>query len=193
MNRMFDKRFKNVDIESLLARLTTVALGWFKGRGCFNQEAVLPNTGKSAKEIAEDALMEILTKPELWKPQSPDEDPFRLLVRIMRNRFIDIVSRRKEYERTVIIDPKLERHLAISDSDLNLGEIEMLVGELYTLVEPDLKELLEAVYLLGFREVPEIAKELGISSQEVKKRQRRMRIKLASLKLASKGATSRKG
>jgi hypothetical protein len=94
---------KPPDWESLLRRLTAVALGWFGQRNCRGEGSVLPGTGKSPPDLAYDALVAFLKNQQAYRVKS-DDDLFRLIVTIMKRDFFDLVKPRREYDRIVILD-----------------------------------------------------------------------------------------
>ena len=55
-----DPDFSEIQWSSLLKRLTSCAAKWFLQEGCSGDESVLPGTGKSAKELAFDAVTEFI-------------------------------------------------------------------------------------------------------------------------------------
>src|SRR6267154_192998 len=91
------------DLESLISRLTGVALGWFGQRNCRGEDAVLPGTGISAPDLAYNAVLEFLKNEHKYRVKS-DKDRFRLMVTIMKRDFIDLVRPGCEHSRTVILD-----------------------------------------------------------------------------------------
>jgi hypothetical protein len=99
---------KPPDWESLLRRLTAVALGWFGDRNCRGEDAVLPGTGSTAKDLAYSALLEFLRNEGKYRVKS-DDDRYRLIVTIMKRDFFDLVKPRREHSRTVILDAQDDR------------------------------------------------------------------------------------
>jgi hypothetical protein len=99
---------KQPDWESLLKRLTAVALRWFGDRNCRGEDAVLPGTGCTAKDLAYSAALEFLRNEGKYRVKS-DDDRYRLIVTIMRRDFLDMVKPRREHSRTVILDGEDDR------------------------------------------------------------------------------------
>lgn len=174
---------RDIDWDSLFERLTACALRWFRDEFCFDEEAVLPGTAGSAVELAYNAALEFFKGEKVkWRPKTPDEDPFPLIVRVMRNDFLDLIKR-SEYRRTVIMDAEaagdgaaaLER-LGDESDGFHSAEAASLARALYPLVKGDqeLKDYIDAVCILGLRKREEIADVLGIEPRKVTDIQRRL-------------------
>src|SRR5688572_20836325 len=102
-----DPRFANINWDSLLRRLTACAAKWFLQENCLDEEAVLPATGKSAKELAFEVLTEFI-KGNIELVQQSDVmsegELFSLLRRVMRHDFLDLVKKGRAYKRTTVLD-----------------------------------------------------------------------------------------
>jgi len=62
-----------VNWQSLLKRLTAVAITWLSGQPGWNDDSVLPGTGMSAKDLAYAAVLEFLKNEEKYHPRSDQE------------------------------------------------------------------------------------------------------------------------
>ena len=187
--RMNDSRFANIDLEDLISRLTAVALSWFAREGLKGEESILPGTGKSAKDLVFDTLLAVLRDEDVrWQPQTPEENPFPLLVIVMRHDFLDLIKKGRAYKRTTIVDSITEeenrgRFEQTSDfnEDFSSAEARVLAKRLYPLIEDErkLKDYIDAILLQGLVKRKEIAEHLGITSQEARNRERRLQTRLA--------------
>jgi len=175
---MPDSRFLYINLEDLLVRLTATALKWFKQRQCFKSDSVLPGTGASAEDLAQNALLEILLDDSLWKPKAPDEDPFPVLVTIMKHDFLDMIKSAR-YNRTEVVDAPDEetnKHGYISPKAAILArQLHSVVGN-----DPALMEYVDAVLVCGLYKREDIAELLGITPRQASDRRAKLRIKLAS-------------
>lgn len=174
---------RDIDWTSLLTRLVDRAIKWFQDERCFGEDSVLPGTSQSAIDLAQNALLEFFNgKKVQWRPKSPDEDPFPLVLKVMRHDFLDLIKR-KEYRQTVILDAtrdgegrsELENLPGKNDGFVS-AEAASLARSLYPLIKGDqgLKDLIDAVCILGLRKREEIAEFLGVSPQEITDCQRRL-------------------
>lgn len=168
--------------ESLLVRLTAVAIGWFGNEHCRDQEAVLPGTGMSAVELAHEATVVFIKKQDQYRVKS-DEDRFRIIKTIMRHDFLDLVKDGRAYKRTVILDSTQENDPSPLENlpDPNDGfvsaEAASVARSLYPLTngEQELKDLIDAVAILGLYKKKDIADFLGKSSTEVTNMQKKLK------------------
>src|SRR6266545_2333583 len=103
-----DLGFSEIQWGLLLKRLTSCAAKWFLQEGCSGDESVLPATGKSAKELAFDAVTEFIKGGITWMPKSDrnaDLELYLVLRKVMRHDFLDLVKEGRPYKRTDVIDP----------------------------------------------------------------------------------------
>lgn len=172
--------------KSLLKRLTAVAFGWFKDRGCSNYESVLPGTGMSAIDLAFNARLELIKNQSKYHLTS-DDDRFRLMVTIMRNDFCDLVKR-LETKRTVFLGATSDcdgrgelENLADPNSGFASAEAALAARSLYPLAEgeQELIDLIDAVAIFGHRKREDISDLLGVSPEEVTKRQKKLKYRRA--------------
>jgi len=176
-------RTPDINWQSLLKRLIAVAFGWFNSRGCHDDEAMLPGTGMSAKELAFKARLEFIKNESRYHTKS-DEDRFRLMVTIMRNDFFDLVKR-LETKRTVFLNSTTDDGGLENMPDPNSGfantEAASVARSLYPLAEADqeLLDLIDAVAIFGCRKREEIADLLGVSAQEITNRQKKLKYRRA--------------
>ncbi len=184
---MDDVRFLHINLPALLARLTACALTWFEQENCYNSDDMLPGTGQSAKDLAYNAVLEVLSKPEIWRPKTPDEDPFPLLVTIMRHDFLDLVRADREYKRVDILDIHTDEsnkggldQIPDATDGYCSAEAAALAKSLRPLVgdDPELTDYLDAVLVFGKEKREDIAELLDITPQEVTNRKRRLQTKL---------------
>ena len=173
----------DVNWKSLLTRLTAVAFGWFNNRGCRDDEAVLPGTGMSAKDLAFKARLEFIKNESKYQTKS-DEDRFRIMVTIMRNDFFDLVKR-LETKRTVFLDSAADgrgfENLPDPNSGFATAEAASVARSLYPLAEGEreLIDLIDAVAIFGCRKREEIADLLAVSPQEITNRQKKLKYRRA--------------
>ena len=204
---MISSRSPRIDWGNLLMRLTSAAKKLFRQGGCDpNQD--LPGTDVSAEVLALDAAIEFFEGEKVkWKPKSIDDDPFPLIMTVMRHNFIDIV-RSAGHRRARLLEPLTDEegasafeHLATSDS--NIGkllanpsgftdvEARILADEMaeefyvYADGDQDLKDVIDAVIYGECRKRREIADLLTISVQEVTDRWKRLRYNYSRATLTS--------
>jgi hypothetical protein len=178
---------KPPDWESLLKRLTAVALGLFCDRNCRDEEAVLPGTGASAKDLVYGAILEFLKKEAEYRVKS-DEDRFRLILTIMKRDFFDLVKPRREHSRTLILDEEhdggLSRRLANKqDSEEIFAAVDAAseAKKLYHLAEGEreLIDLIDAAAEIGQRKKEDIAYVLGVTSNQLTNMQKKLKYRRA--------------
>jgi len=172
-----------------MKRLVAQALRWFAQEGLNSQDDILSSTGKSPTDLAYDAVLEVLRDEKVqWHPQKPDEDPYPLLVKVMRNDFLDLVRPGRAYKRTQVMDTQAEEDQPALDNyesrgdDLEKLHAVLTAHDLYKMVggEQDLKDVIDAILLLECRKREDIAHVLSTTPEEITRRQQRLRTKLAS-------------
>jgi hypothetical protein len=175
------------DWESLLKRLTAVALGLFGDRQCRGDEAVLPGTGVSAKDLVYGAILEFLKKEAEYRVKS-DEDRFRLIVTIMKRDFFDLVKPRREHSRTVILDAEHDGGLSAklanqqdSQEIFELAEARSEAKRFYHLAqgEKELVDLIDAAAEFGHLKKEDVAHLLGVTSNQLTNMQKKLRYRRA--------------
>lgn len=192
---MISSRSPCIEWESLLGRLTTAAIKLFKQFGCSNAELVLPGTGVSPEDLAVDATVEFFQGEKVkWCPKNPYEDPFPLVVTVMRNNFIDLL-RSADHQKiklmgdTLGVDgkstleniPALDQGLSdlLNRPTIGFTEVEakILAEYFYPFAESnqDLIDIIDAVVFFKCRKRREIADLLDISPQEVTDRWEKLR------------------
>jgi DNA-directed RNA polymerase specialized sigma24 family protein len=189
---MDDSRFANVDFDALLSRLFAAAQALFARQGLKGNASILPGTGKSAEDLVLDTVQEFIRGKNVeWRPKSTDEDPFPLLLVVMRRDFLDLVKKGRAHKRTKVVDSleeeenrgSIEQEVVDTEEIFSQAEGDDLTKErVYSLVAGDkeLEEYIEAILELDLiRKPKELAEFLGITSDQVRLRQRRVRTKLA--------------
>ncbi|SRR5216683_271563 len=178
---------KPPDWESLLKKLTAVSLGLFGDRQCRDDEAVLPGTGASAKELVYGAILEFLKKEAEYRVKS-DEDRFRLIVTIMKRDFFDLVKPRREHSRTVILDEEHDgglsaklAHQQDSKKVFEVAEARSEAKRLYHLAqgEKELIDLIDAAAEFGHLKKEDIASLSGVTSNELTNMQKKLKYRRA--------------
>ncbi len=196
-----DPRFSSINWSLLLKRLISCAAKWFLQEGCSGHEAVLPATGKSAKELAFDTVAEFIKGDIEWQPKSDASaqlELFVLLRKVMRHDFLDLVKEGRAYKRTDVLDPSADEKEGWGEysrertlNDLPAGDEKfyslnaaLVARRVLPLVQGDreLEDYIDAVLRGGCLKREDIAAFLRISPQEVTNRQRRLRLKLSSWK-----------
>lgn len=202
---MDDSRFVNVDFDSLLSRLLTAAEGLFARQGLKGDASILPGTGKSAEDLVLDTVQEFIRGQNVeWRPKTPDEDPYPLLLTALWHDFLDLVKKGRSYKRTIVVDSvegsgtsiKIDQQAADIEESFSLGENDAITKErVYSFIagDEDLQEYIEAILELDLRKPKEIAEALGITTDEVRLRQRRARTRLTGWHRSVMTRYSRKG
>jgi DNA-directed RNA polymerase specialized sigma24 family protein len=186
---MDDSRFVNVNFDSLLSRLYAVAQGLFARQGLKGDASILPGTGKSAEDLVLDTVQAFVQGEKIkWRPEHPDEDPYPLLLIAMKRDFLDLVRKGRAYKRTIVVDSVEEEENSKrteQGADLEEGsgkaEDDETKVKIYSLLEgnKELEEYVEAILELGLKKPNDIAEILGITTGQVRSRQRKVRTKLA--------------
>lgn len=197
-----DPLFSRVDLLLLVKRLTACAAKWFLQEGCSGEESILPATGKSAQELAFDTAMKFIKSEVELRPTSEESaeiELYRLLRRVMRNDFLDLVKEGREYKRTKVLEPSdggesaWGKHgnkptLADLPGDAEEGfyslNAAIVARRVLPLVKGDaeLENYVDAVLRGGCTKREDIATYLGITVQEVTSLRKKLRIKLAPWK-----------
>lgn len=197
-----DSYHSSINWNLLLRQLTASAATWFLEEGCKNADDILPATGKSAKELVFDAVLEFSEGKVDWKPKSLETahgELYWLLRRVIRNDFLDLVKNGRAYKRTNVLDT----HRG-TDAQVNQSISKPTLDELpddkskieYTIDavilsrcvlpliagEKELEDYVNAVLQAGCYKREDIAAYLNIPPQEVTNRQRTLRLRLASWK-----------
>jgi len=174
---------KQPDWESLLRRLTVVALGWFSQRNCRGEDAVLPGTGSTAKDLAYSAALEFLKNEDRYRVKS-DDDRYRLIVTIMKRDFFDLVKKGREHSRTVILDAEDDRdqykRLSEQDDTRDVSAAIEKASEAkryYHLAEGEqtLIDFIDAAADFGHLPRKELAELVGVTPSELTNMQKKLR------------------
>src|ERR1043165_3912320 len=185
---MATKSTRSPDWESLIKRLTAVAFGWFYDRRCSDDESVLPGTGMSARDLAYNAILELLKNEGQYNPKS-DEDRFRLIYTIMWRDFIDLVRKGRAHDRTVILDAAVDaegrselENLPDTRDDFVSAEAASVARSLYPLTDgdPQLKNLIDAVAMFDRSDRDEQADMLGVTATEITNMKKRLKYRRAT-------------
>jgi hypothetical protein len=195
---------KPPDWESLLKRLTVVALGWFGDRNCRGEDAVLPGTGSTAKDLAYSAALEFLKNAGKYRVKS-DDDRYRLIVTIMKRDFLDMVKPRREHSRTVILDAEDDRdkYESLSEQqdtqDVSAAvETSSEAKRYYHLAEGEqpLIDFIDGAAEFGHLPRKELAELVGVTPNELTNMQKKLRYRSSRLHnrdhAKAKGGTSAK-
>lgn len=191
--------FSDIQWARLLKRLTACAADWFLKENCLDAESVLPATGKSAKELAFDTVAAFIKGRIECEQNSTELGVYRLLKKVMRNDFLDLVKERRAYKMTDVLDPSDDGEEASDEYNKRTTLASLPVDaekELYSLnaaivarrilplIDGDghLVDYINAVLIGGCLNTQDIAAYLNISQQEVNNRKRRLRTRLASWK-----------
>jgi len=137
-----------------------------------------------------------------WQPtseESADIELYRLLRKVMRNDFLDLMKEGREYKRTDVLEPSEggESSWGEYSSKLTLADLPgdteesfyslnaaIVARRVLPLVKGDseLEEYVNAVLRGGCTKREDISAYLGITTQEVNSRRKKLRSKLASWK-----------
>jgi hypothetical protein len=171
---MPDPRFLHLDLLDLLARLTATAFKWQAQRGL-----VLQGTGSSADDLAQTAILEVLRKESLWKPEASEEELFKILLKIMWRDFLDLI---KSASYTTQVGFHEIPETPDPTDDYISAEAAILASQLYPLVgdAPALKDYIDAVLMFGYTKREDIAAFLQITPRDASDRRAKLRVLLAS-------------
>src|ERR1044072_5916132 len=145
---MTSSRSPQIDWESLLQRLAAVAKKLFREEG-YKADQVIPGTSVLPEDLAADAMIEFFEGTKVkWRPKSDDEDPFPLIVTVMRHNFQDLMRSAGHKRTTFIEDIKDESGQSLLEnqpaSDKALQDL--LEKPTIGLADVDAKLLAEAFY-----------------------------------------------
>jgi DNA-directed RNA polymerase specialized sigma24 family protein len=162
-----------------------------------NKDDILSSTGMSAQDIAYSAVFEFINGRIKWEQNTGEQGLFKVILTAMRRDFLDLVREDRAHKRTAVMDtykneddssgenrqepPVLESIPDPSKDGFFCEEAAFTAKQIYPFIENDaeLKEYADAILYCGCTKREDIATVLGISSQEVTNRQRRIRLALA--------------
>jgi len=164
-------------LTSLIPQLRASAQELFKGRGCSDEEVMLPGTAMSAKDLVSKTILILLTDG-LWKSVSRPEELLPFALRIMKHDFLDLVKSPR-YKLTAH-DPQDIYNIPSPNDDFEAAEAASLLAWLVNILRPDekIKTYLEVLLMRGVIDRADIAHEMGISAQEVTNIRERVRPKV---------------
>ena len=173
----------NTDWLSLLRKLSAVAINLFRKERLFAaEESVMKGLGKSPSDFAHEAIMEFYANREKYAVPT-DGDVFAVVVTILQNNFKD-AYRRHSYKTSTDPSPDDigQRETAIATDDgFNSFEANVVAQHFYKYADgdPELKEVLDAAAILAVElngpvKRDDIASLLGITPDEVTKRNHRL-------------------
>ncbi len=174
-----------VDWLLLHKRLRLHAASWFRDEGCFDENAVLPNTGTSAKDLASNTILNLM-KEDQWRQVSAQGYLFPYACRMMRNDFLDLVKK-LEYRKTLITESISGEHkqsliasLSNTNDVIENAEAASLVKSLQASLDLDEMEKTYLDIWLVKRVIKreDIAHILGVSVREATDIRRRLLYKL---------------
>lgn len=191
---------ESIDLNLLVKQLVACASKWFVEENCLDSDDMLPGTGKSATELAYDTVGRFIEGEVRIFDRDPAHlghaDVFRVLRRVMRNDFLDLVKPRRAYKRTDIYDvvstssaavdedpnrsPSLDEIASYEESDFEALELHSVEQRVFEAISDDLqlKEYVRTVLREGCVKREDIAEHLGITLQEATNRRRRLRDRL---------------
>lgn len=190
---MNSSRSPRIDWESLLVRLEVAAIRLFKQFGLTD---MLKGVGDSPEDCAANAVVEFFEGKKVnWRPKSPDDDPFPLILTVMRNNLIDRVRSASHQTTTLVEDISGEdghhelgslttvnrqlHDLLNRPPEFGFSETEarILAESFYPFAEGNqqLADVIDAVVYCKCRKRGDIAEWLGISPQEVTDRWEKLR------------------
>jgi DNA-directed RNA polymerase specialized sigma24 family protein len=174
---MPDPRFLYVNLDDLLTRLTAIALNWFKQRGCYYDDSVLPGTATSAQDLAQKAMLEVVKDESIWPPGASEDDLLKILITIMKRDFLDLVKS-SPYKTYAGLQDRLDTP---SDGYIS-ANASILARQLYRIVgdSRELRDLIDAVLIFGLYKREDIADLLHITPAQVSRLRAKLKVLLAS-------------
>ena len=165
------------EIMVLTERLAVAAGRLFREKGCLDLEAVLPGTGTCAMNLVEKTIADLITR-EQWVPGSGGEDPYPLAYTALKRDFLDLIGL-EEYKTTTItesIESEYGDKAPSSNAGFDQADAALLVNSLRPFFKQDKQviELLEVWLIKGFESRVDIAREMGITVQDVTNIKRRL-------------------
>ncbi|MGI8544128.1 MAG: hypothetical protein ACR2MD_11730 [Aridibacter sp.] len=189
----------DIDWTSLLKKVLVVAVNLFRKQGLFageDSDSVLKGLGISPEDLAHTALKEFFKYRERY--DAPTEGQcFAVIVTIMKNDFLDLVTKKHAYIKTNdITDEQLDQHtndLIASNDGFSNFEAKALAEQFYKYASDDqqLRDIIDAAAILATEQKAEIKRAdiadlVGITPEEVTKRNERLRYKFLTTNAARK-------
>jgi hypothetical protein len=181
-----DSRFSGVDVGSLLEDLIGCAESMFRKR-FGDKNTVLPGSAKSAEGLVHEALTQFIIKEKDWRPRCADTQQaelFYFLRKAIWHDFLDLFKDGRAFKRTEALDEENDKP-ASHDVDLLTALITACTDDDITKVayqavtdEPELEEYLDCILRDCITKRSEITQRLGITPQEARRRQERLRTRL---------------
>lgn len=159
----------SIDWNLFHAKLTVIALKWFRDEGYYGLESVLKGVGVSAKDLAQTAALELFKNAHKYD-FNEEQQCFSLAVTIMRRDFLDFIKK-GSYKKTDSGELPDE-----VNTKCELNET-LVANKFYDLAKGDqnLIDFIDAVIFLKTYKREDVADLLCISKQEVTNLQRVLR------------------
>lgn len=193
----------DIDWTALLKKVLVVAINLFRKQGLYadkDSESVLKGLGLSPEDLAHTALKEFFMHRERYNAPT-EEECFAVIVTIMKNDFLDLVTKKHAYIKTDNLTDEQHNqqmeHLAASNDGFNNFEEKVLAEQFYKYAGDDqgLRDIIDAAAILITEQKAEIKRAdiadlVGITPEEVTKRNGRLRYKFLTTKLFASNETN---
>lgn len=141
---------------------------------CYGPDAVIPGTGKSAKDLASDTLVKLHVRG--WTPGTGGEDILPLGYVILKNHFTDVL-RSSAYKTNVSLDSEEVENLKethIEPTLQTLIELPSVIEKMKTRLTDELEKAYLDALEKGAKTRKDFADDLGKTPAEVTKIQNRL-------------------
>jgi DNA-directed RNA polymerase specialized sigma24 family protein len=162
------------EVTRVYEALTRLAIKECKKVKCYGPDAVVPGTGKTARDLASDTLVKLYVRG--WSPGAGGEDILPLGRVILKNMFTDLV-RSSAFRTNVSLDREEVEKLkeAHIESKLQkLIELRSVIGKMKTRLTDESENAYLDALEKGAKTRQDFADDLGKTPEEVTKIQNRL-------------------
>jgi DNA-directed RNA polymerase specialized sigma24 family protein len=174
----------SIDWKSLFVKLTATATKWFVDENVDKEDPMI--NGVAPKDLAQTAVLELIKTYHQIKHSKTEDDFYRLAYKIIRHDFLDLIKSsayRKNKRIEEINEEKPGQEISpVEDGNFLKIENKGAAKDYYSLAkgEHGLIEFIDAVLELDVYNREDVADLLGVTPQEVTKRQQKLRDRYTS-------------
>lgn len=196
---MKDKPLPSIDWDSVLLRSLGVAYNLFRKQGLLaGPDAVLKGVGKSPGDLVNDAVTTLYANLPKYDADTEDKC-FALIIRIMKNDFLDIVTKNSAYTTSDDVEDEEFRDRSVDHNGSKAVTIADLAKKFYKYANDDdeAKEVIDAAAMIAVEQSTPVTREdiaslLRITPEEVTKRTARLRYRFhAETSMAESASNAR--
>lgn len=196
---MKDKPLPSIDWDSILLRSLAVAFNLFRKQGLIaGPDAVLKGVGKSPGDLVNDAVATLYANFSKYDADTEGKC-FALIIKIMKNDFLDIVTKNSAYRTSDDVDEDEFRDQSVDHNGSKVVTIADLAKKFYMYADDDAeaKEVIDAAAMIAVEQSTPVTREdiaslLRITPEEVTKRTARLRYRFhAKTSMAERASNAR--